>query len=290
VLIVTTPTPLQGTRFKRIEVIRRPEQAKSTLIFPGVTLCTLVDSEAGAGDLFTGMLTIEPGGCYPFYSRPFTESLTLLEGDAVVDAETHRYRLGVLDSATLPRRMPRRIVNLSATEPAVFHVALAANSAVSTWVNARFEPVEQSLASHGREKGERISRNNPEASYELMPRAQLQDLYGSELGSSDICGGICHFGAGARLPCHRVEFDESVTIILGTATCIVEGRRHELTCHAAVFVPRGLCHYFINLTLEPMAMVWVYSGDRPDRGIVDESLCHPDRVGAGRVSARGDRR
>ncbi len=40
-------------------------------------------------------------------------------------------------------------------------------------------------------------------------------------------------------------------------------------------VPQGRCHYFINLTLEPMAMIWVYAGDMPDRIVVDEALCHP---------------
>ena len=70
------------------------------------------------------------------------------------------------------------------------------------------------------------------------------------------------FQPGARLPCHRHEFDESITIVQGIATCIVEGERHELSGNATALVPQGRCHYFINLTLEPMAMIWVYAGDR----------------------------
>ena len=37
---------------------------------------------------------------------------------------------------------------------------------------------------------------------------------------------------------------------------------------------------FINLTLEPMAMVWVYAGDMPDRIVMDEHFCHPEKVQA----------
>ena len=59
----------------------------------------------------------------------------------------------------------------------------------------------------------------------------------------------------------------------GTATCVVEGRRHELSGCATAMVPQGRCHYFINLTLEPMAMIWVYAGDMPDRIVVDEAFC-----------------
>ncbi len=83
----------------------------------------------------------------------------------------------------------------------------------------------------------------------------------------------------ARLPCHRHEFDESITIVQGTATCVVEGRRHELSGFATAMVPKGRCHYFINLTLEPMAMVWVYAGDMPDRIVMDEHFCHPEKRG-----------
>ena len=81
-----------------------------------------------------------------------------------------------------------------------------------------------------------------------------------------------------RLPCHRHEFDESITIVQGAATCIVEGRRYELSANATALVPQGRCHYFINLTLEPMAMIWVYAGDAPDRIVMDDMLCHPEKA------------
>lgn len=88
------------------------------------------------------------------------------------------------------------------------------------------------------------------------------------------------FEPGARLPCHRHEFDESITIVQGVATCIVEGRRHDLSGNSTALVPEGCCHYFINLTLETMTMVWVYAGDRPDRIVVDETFCNPDKLKA----------
>ena len=55
-------------------------------------------------------------------------------------------------------------------------------------------------------------------------------------------------------------------------------RRHELSGNATALVPQGLCHYFINLTLDPMAMIWVYAGDKPDRIVMDESYCHPEKA------------
>ena len=57
----------------------------------------------------------------------------------------------------------------------------------------------------------------------------------------------------------------------------LKGERHELSGNATALVPQGRCHYFINLTLEPMAMIWVYAGDKPDRIVMDETYCHPGR-------------
>ena len=60
----------------------------------------------------------------------------------------------------------------------------------------------------------------------------------------------------------------------GTATCVVEGRMYALSDFSTALAPRGRCHYFINLSDRPMAMIWVYAalsmrteGVRPpDRG------------------------
>ena len=201
-----------------------------------------------------------------------------MEGEAAVDVEDRRYRLGLLDAIAVPARLPRRVVNLSANRPAVFHVAMASAAADQTWVNGRFTPVEQPPRAIGHAGAEHLCRNDPTARFELAPRSLFQDLFSAELGAQGICGGYGVFEPGARLPCHRHEFDESITIVQGTATCIVEGRRYELSGNATALVPQGRCHYFINLTLEPMAMIWVYAGDRPDRIVMEETFCHPEKA------------
>jgi quercetin dioxygenase-like cupin family protein len=221
------------------------------------------------------LLSLAAGASYPFYARPVTEAVILLEGEAAVDVEDRRYRLGLLDAVTVRARQPRRLVNLSAERPAMLHLALAAAMPEQSWINGRFVPVEQPPGATGRTGTERIHRRAAAPPFELAPRTVFQDLYNAEHGSQGICGGYGVFEPGARLPCHRHEFDESITIVEGTATCVVEGRCHELSGCATAMVPQGRCHYFINLTLEPMAMIWVYAGDMPDRIVVDESFCHP---------------
>jgi len=272
------PTLPTGSEADRREMIQRPGGAKIMVLVPGVDLLPLVGAHNGARNLFTGLLTLAPKASNPLYTRLFAEALVLMEGEAVVDVEDRRYRLGLLDAIAVPARLPRRVVNLSTTRPALIHVAMASAAPDQSWVNGRFTPVEQPPGATGHTGAERLCRNDPAARFELAPRSLFQDLFSAELGAQGICGGYGVFEPGARLPCHRHEFDESITIVQGTATCIVEGRRHELSGNATALVPEGRCHYFINLTLEPMAMIWVYAGDRPDRIVVDETLCHPEKA------------
>jgi quercetin dioxygenase-like cupin family protein len=262
----------------RWEHIQLPVDSKTTIVVPGVELCPLVSAQSGSRDLFTALLTLSPGASYPLYTRPFTEVLVSLEGTVSIEVEDRRYHLRPLDAVTISPRIARRVVNLSSSQPAIFHVALAAGAPGQTWVNGRFAVADQSSNETGRIGAERVCRNDVAARFELAPFARFQDLFNADLGAQGICGGYGLFEPGARLPCHRHEFDESITIVQGTATCIVEGRRYELSANATALVPQGRCHYFINLTLEPMAMIWVYAGDRPDRIVMEETFCHPARA------------
>jgi quercetin dioxygenase-like cupin family protein len=262
----------------RSEAIVRPEAAEVVALMPGVELRPLADAHHDARGLFTGLVTLAPGASIPHYARPMAEAMVLLEGAAAVDVEDRRYALGPLDAVAVMPGGPRRVVNLSADRRAVFHIALASGAAEQSWINGRFTPVEQPPASTGRDGSEHVVRRAEAPVTELASHAFFQDLYNAELGTRGICGGYGLFEPGARLPCHRHLFDESITIVRGTATCVVEGHRHELAGFATAMVPQGRCHYFINLTLEPMAMVWVYAGDMPDRIVVDEHLCHPEKT------------
>ena len=277
---MTTTSQQSWAADDRLEHIQRLLESKVTIVVPEVELRALVGAHCGSRNLFTAILTLSPKASYPLYTRPFTEVLILLGGDASIEVEDRRYMLNQLDAMTVPSRVPRKIVNLSASQPAVFHIALASGTAEQTWVNGGFLAVDQPGNTTGRAGVERICRNAPASRFELAPSAHFQDLFNADLGSQGICGGYGLFEPGARLPCHRHEFDESITIVEGLATCIVEGRRHELTANATALVPQGRCHYFINLTLDPMAMIWVYAGDRPDRIVMEEKFCHPDKPNA----------
>lgn len=85
-----------------------------------------------------------------------------------------------------------------------------------------------------------------------------------------MSGGYGLFHPTGRLPAHVHDFDESICIIAGQATCVVEGRRYSMRDSATALQPRGRVHYFINETQGTMEMLWVYAGPKPERIVVEE--------------------
>ena len=59
----------------------------------------------------------------------------------------------------------------------------------------------------------------------------------------------------------------------GEALCLVQGSEFRLSGLDTAFVPKGKPHRFLNRTEKEMEMLWVYSGDEPDRVIVDSGYC-----------------
>ena len=120
---------------------------------------------------------------------------------------------------------------------------------------------------------ERFAEHRPEIGPDQLAgaNAEFVDYCNAELiPGLEMSGGYGLFQPGGRLPAHLHDFDESICIIQGTATCIVEGRRFSLADGATALVPRGRVHYFINETNATMSMLWVYAGPRPERIVVEE--------------------
>ena len=230
-----------------------------------------------ARNLTTGIVTFMPGAQLPYHTHPHGEAITLLSGEAEVEVEGRRYRLRPLDNVYIPRRTGAfRSQPVGQQTGHVPHrdeqPRAVANAGSGTVTPTRMMPDDAA----GVAGAERVSRHASTPWYEPNPGACFQDYFNRDLGSVGMSGGYGEFTPGGRLPCHLHDFDESITIVQGTATCVVEGRRYALSDCATALAPRGRCHYFINLTDRPMAMIWVYAGDLPQRLVLSEQCCLPE--------------
>ncbi|GAC1466266.1 MAG: hypothetical protein NVSMB9_06640 [Isosphaeraceae bacterium] len=236
-------------------------------VTPGVRFECLVGDFNRARGLTTGLVTFPPSSVWPDHTHPFSESLTLLSGRARVSVEGREYDLEPLDNVVIPGGRPHQVRNLSGADPALFHSALAGDSPGGIPSNQPPSPGPAPSAP----RAERVNRFRTAARSEAGPGTSFIDFFNERLMPGiEMSGGYGLFQPGGRLPAHVHDFDESICIIEGEATCVVEGRRFALRDRATALQPRGRVHYFVNTSDAPMAMLWVYAGPSPERIVVDE--------------------
>jgi len=238
---------------------------------PGVALRTFVSSACGARNFYTGTATFQHMAALPLHTHQVSEAVIVLEGHATVFVEGRRYRLGPLDSIHVPAFIAHSVANDDLNAPMIAHSTFAEPQPTRTFTDQAFD-----VQHHGADNStgpECLRRFETSENYELADGAVFCDLFAKRFGAVGICGGYGRFLPGSSLPCHVHQFDESITIVTGEALCQVQGHEYKLSGYDTAFVPEGRAHRFFNASEKPMAMIWVYAGDEPDRTLVDAGYC-----------------
>ena len=265
------PRPPQSLRPDRMESMNAPSQKPAVTLAPGVTLDCLVGGHNQARGITTGLVMFEPQSILSYHTHPVSESITVLSGAVVMGVEGREYTLGPLDNIVIPRELAHASWTTSTTGRAVLHAALASEAPRRDFVDAPTERRAMPMESTSVAGKERVTRFDTALRFEAGPGTSFIDHFNRDLVPGiEMSGGYGLFAPGGRLPAHFHDFDESICIIHGTATCVVEGRRHTMSDCATALQPRGRVHYFINESAAPMAMLWVYAGPLPERIVVDE--------------------
>jgi quercetin dioxygenase-like cupin family protein len=239
----------------------------------GVDLRIFVSAACGATGFSTGTATFQPGGFLPYHVHGFSEAVTVIKGFARVLIEGRSYCLCRRDCLHVPAGVAHQVQNDDPAKHLLAHWAFATPNPVRE-ITDRVFPLDHRGSGNPSEKDpETIVRFSDDAIYELSKDAFFCDLFARRFGSEGICGGYGRFLPGASLPCHIHDFDESITIVEGSAFCFVQGKQYELSGCDTAFIPKDIPHRFLNKFKEPMAMVWVYAGNEPDRQIVEAGYC-----------------
>jgi 2-keto-3-deoxy-L-rhamnonate aldolase RhmA/quercetin dioxygenase-like cupin family protein len=265
--------PPENFRPDRTEVINELGTGPKREIQPGVVFECLVGGHNGAKSLTTGVVTVSPTVQLAYHTHPTTESITLMEGQGVVEVEGRRYNLSPLDNVVVPPGVAHSVINSSREKNARFSIAFPTTTPARELVDTSFTCTQMPVDSNGPGKPglERVNRFATAERFEEGHGATFIDFFNGDLMPNvEMSGGYGLFGPGDRLPAHIHDFDESICIIEGTATCVVEGRQYKMNGCSTALQPRGRVHYFVNQSSEPMAMLWVYAGPQPERIVVDE--------------------
>lgn len=263
--------PPESMRPDRPEVMNKVGSSPQFELHRGVTFECLVGKHNQAKKLTTGQVTFAPGASLPYHTHTFSESITLLSGSMVVEVEGRSYTLKKMDNMVILPGLAHAARNASASEPAVLHAALPTDNPTRTLVDKFFSRRAMPDDSQGVVGAERVNRFATAPRAPAGPNTEFIDYFNSTLTPGiEMSGGYGLFHPTGRLPAHVHDFDESICIISGQATCIVEGRRYSMGGGETALQPRGRVHYFINETQGTMEMLWVYAGPKPDRIVVDE--------------------
>ena len=193
---MATPASSGSGEKEQIETVCQLDHARAVMIVPGVMLCPLVDAEQGAKDVLVGVLTIEPDALYPFYTRPVTESLTLLQGSAAVDTEARRHRL----APSTPPRCPARFRAGWSTSPPPSRPSFRSRRARAIPCRRGSTPGSTITMSRLPSPGSGTASGSAAPIRPLpgsLPRALFQDLCGGNRGDWDLQGAIGRFEPGA---------------------------------------------------------------------------------------------
>lgn len=237
----------------------------------GIALWAFASSACGATNFYTGTATFPPGAVLALHTHTVSEAITVVEGKAVVSVAGRSYILGPFDSIHVPALTPHEVRNEATDAWMTAHSTFAQPDPARCFTDPSTQRASQDAGDS--RAPEHVRRFAEIERYELAEGAVFCDLFAKRFGSVGICGGYGIFRPGASLPCHTHRFDESITIVSGEARCQVQGREYKLSGYDTAFVPEGRAHRFLNLSDQPMAMIWVYAGDEPDRTLVDAGYC-----------------
>lgn len=256
----------------RMEVMSHPGLGPQVEVAPRVHFDCMVGTFNGARNLTTGNVRIVPGGVLPYHKHDFAETVTLLSGSARFEVEGRIYAMEPLDNVSVPAGLAHRVTNRNSSADAVFHVAMNCEVPDRELVDTFFSKRSMPRRTNSVPGGERFTDFKSAERYDPGEGAAFVDYFNDALlPGFPMSGGYGLFDQGGRLPAHLHDFDESIFIVEGSATCLVEGRKYELEAGSTALQPRGRIHYFINKSHEKMAMLWVYAGPMPERLVVNES-------------------
>lgn len=97
-------------------VIFRPAERPVVRRGGNVTTIPLVTRACGSTGLINGITVIGPGEAIPLHFHNCEESVMVLDGEAIVEIDGERHRMGRDDTTWVPADLPHRFINASETE------------------------------------------------------------------------------------------------------------------------------------------------------------------------------
>lgn len=101
-------------------------------------------------------------------------------------------------------------------------------------------------------------------------------LVGPRCGSVQLLNGITTIAPGSRIGEHFHNCEESVIVLDGTGTAVLDGTAHDVGPGDTVWVPAGVPHFFRNASDQvPLRIFWTYADAHATRTMVATGETRP---------------
>lgn len=115
-----------------------------------------------------------------------------------------------------------------------------------------------------------VLRPDQMTTHERGGGARTTPLVLPAIGATTFINGITEFAAGAAIPFHSHNCEESVVMLEGHAYLDIAGEVHELKPLDTTFIPPNVPHRFRNRSAtEGMKILWIYASPNATRTLVD---------------------
>lgn len=252
----------EGVYPDRRENVTTTDQSETIELKSGIRFSLRSGEFNGARQLTTGVVAFEPNASLDWHTHPCSEIITVLEGQFESVVEDRVHRLGPLDTIVIPRWCPHLGRNASDKSIACVYLSMATGRIEVDPVTRTFESRTMPLDSCGIPGFETVCR--------FRQAEESVDYFNADLVAGvELSGGFTRLLPGGQWPVYLLDFDASIYVIQGSAVCMIEGRRYDMTGGDAITIPRGRIHRISNESDAPMEMLWVYAHPRPDRIVMD---------------------
>ncbi|MGH8290725.1 MAG: cupin domain-containing protein [Steroidobacteraceae bacterium] len=106
-------------------------------------------------------------------------------------------------------------------------------------------------------------------SYERGGGTRTTPLVSRALGAEHFITGITEIAAGAAVPLHSHNCEESVVLLEGEGIVETAAGEHRLRPFDSTFIRAGLVHRFRNPGTSAMRILWIYGSSNATRTLQD---------------------
>ena len=116
----------------------------------------------------------------------------------------------------------------------------------------------------------RIIKNDEASHQERAPGVTVSAYVTKETGATEISSGITAFAPGFSNTTHYHNAEESVIVIEGAGTLIINGEENRVAVNDAALITPETHHRLINTGDKPFRIAWSYATVDVSRTLVDE--------------------